>query len=389
MFVGYWNKRGLDIYRLAKGKVERFASGSPEQLKPVKSLGKIVLIVGRELLLHTRKKYPPASADDLKKAVGLEIGGMFPLKSPSFFLSVSGRTEAYTLADIWAWDSSEYENLRGVFPFTHVLPEDMAFISGEPEISVMGGASAGTGISYLLAHSREGFLGVSSFRGRVSRSHVEMLLKAISRHAEDFRRLNLCGGAEVGPDMYDAGFALVKKESLGYPACIENLSGLDLKQFSVRTEPVVLEYIGIGLRSVIYLLFAYGLCLTLAGMHYDDASNEVKIKTAKLGAGMSVIVSGKEKDYSKAAGELKEKLKNWSSPIEVMDLLAKNLPGKSYVTRLLLNEKTLELTAASNDALAVVEAMGKAEGVESVKLKGSPAKNDKAINPFYLTVELK
>jgi hypothetical protein len=137
MFVGYWHKGGLDIYRLAKEKVERFASGSLDQLKPVKSFGKVVLIVGRELLLHTRKKFPPASADDLKKAVGLEIGGMFPVKNPSFFLSVFERTEAYAMADIWAWDSSGYDGLKRVFPFTHVLPEDMAFISEETEISVI------------------------------------------------------------------------------------------------------------------------------------------------------------------------------------------------------------------------------------------------------------
>ncbi len=120
LLIGYWHKGGLEIYRAAEDKITMFASGALDTLKPVKSFGKIVLIVGRDLFLHTRKKFPPASLDDLKKVVNLEIGEMFPLKSPSFFLSVFEKTEAYTLADIWAWDSSGYDDLKRVLPFTHV-----------------------------------------------------------------------------------------------------------------------------------------------------------------------------------------------------------------------------------------------------------------------------
>ena len=99
LLIGYWHKGGLEIYRLstpksqrlfggpgpAEGKITMFASGELDTLKPVKSFGKIVLIVGRDLFLHTRKKFPPASFDDLKKAVSLEIGEMFPLKESLLF----------------------------------------------------------------------------------------------------------------------------------------------------------------------------------------------------------------------------------------------------------------------------------------------------------------
>ncbi len=384
MFIGYWHKEGLEIYRIAEGKVIKFASGRVDTLKPVKSFGKIVLIVGREILLHTRKKFPPASDDDLKKVVRLEIGEMFPIKNPSFFLTIFERTEAYTLADIWAWGSSGYDNLKRVLPFTHVLPEDMAFISEEPEISAVSGALSGTGVSHLLAHSKKGFLGVSSFRGGVSRSHIEMLLKTISRHADEFKRVNLYG-AEAVADMNDFGLPVVKKETRGYPACIDNLSRLDLKQFNVRTEPAIMEYVDVGMRSVIYLLVAYGLSLILAGIHYDSAINELKMKSAKLTAGMSAMAPAQKKNYEEVADEFKEKMKNRRYPLPVMDFLAENLPDKSFVTRMLLNETTIELTVVSNNPLGVVKAMGKAEGVNTVKLKGSPAKNF----PFYLTVELK
>jgi hypothetical protein len=385
MFIGYWHKGGLDIYRLAEGKITMFASGEIDTLEPVKSFGKIVLIVGSDLLLHTRKKFPPASSDDLKKAVALEIGEIFPIKSPSFFLTVFERTESYTLADIWAWDSSGYDNLKRVFPFTHALPEDMAFISEETEIS----AVTGTEGSRLLAHSRNGFLGGSSFRGRVNRGHIEMLLKTISRHAGEFNRVNLYGGPDAVADMQGLGFPVVKKETRGYPACLENLGKLDLKQFSVRTEPAILEYIDISLRAVIYLCVAYAISLIVAGMHFDAASNEVKMKTARLTSSMSALVSGQKKDYTEASNELKEKLKIWRSPIRVMDLLAKNLPDKSSLTRMQMNDTNLELTVASNNPLEVVKAIGRTEGVKTVKLKGALVKTGNAFSPFQLTVELK
>lgn len=399
MFIGYRRKSGLEIYRLTsrkglgsfakpgslEGKISMFASGTVDTLAPVKSFGKLVLVVGRDLLLHTRKKFPPASAADLKKAVGLQIGEMFPLKNPSFFLSVFERAEAYTLVDIWAWDSSDYDDLKAVFPFTHVLPEDMAFVSDEPEISVLSGADG----SHLVAHSQRGFLGMASFRGSVGRGHIEKLLKAVGRYSGDLKRVNLYAEAGAAADIEDAGLPVVRKESRGHPACLENLSRLDLKQFSVRTGPAALQYVDIGMRSIIYLLVAYSLSLAVAGMHYDAAGNEIKARTAKLAMNMSNIISDQNRGYAEAGDEMKEKLRNWRSPLQVMDLLVKNLPDNSYLTRMVLNETTLELTVASNAPLEVVKALGKAEGVGTVKLKGSIVKNDKGLNTFYLVVDLK
>jgi hypothetical protein len=400
VFIGYLHKGGLEIYRvstpksqrlfggpgLAEGRVTRFASGGLDTLKPVQSFGKIVLVVGRDLLLHTRKKFPPASDNDIKKAVTLEIGELFPIKSPSFFLTVFERTETYTLADIWAWDSSGYDNLKRVFPFTHVLPEDMAFISGEPEIS----AVSGTDVSWLLAHSKKGFLGVSSFRGRVSRAHIEMLLKTVGRQAEEFKRVNLYGGPEAVADMHGFGLPVVKKETRGYPACLENLSRLDLKQFSVRTGPAILGYIDVGMRSVIYLLVAYSIFLFVSGMHYDAAGREVQARIGKMIAGMSAAVPGQtNQDYAEAAAELKEKLKGSRSPLPAMDLLAKHLPENSYVARMVLTDTSMELFAASNSCLGVLKALGNAEDVKTVKLKGSPMKDNKGLDVFNFSVELK
>ncbi len=78
--VAYWHKDGLDVYRSADKKPVKLASGSLDKLKPIRAVfDKKVLIVGRELLLHIKKRYPPAPKEKLTRAVGLEIRELFPI----------------------------------------------------------------------------------------------------------------------------------------------------------------------------------------------------------------------------------------------------------------------------------------------------------------------
>jgi hypothetical protein len=383
-FVGYWHKDGLDIYRLAGGKIERYASGRLEQLKPVKAWGKKVLIVGRDLLLHSRKKFPPASEADIRKAAQMEIGDLFPLKAPAHFISISERTEAYAAADLWAWDGPAYDALKQLFPFTHVLPEDMAFKSDGPEISVLGGREE----TRLLAHGLNGFLGVSTFRGDVTATHVMILLKSISRHGGEIKRLNFYGAGDT-QGLVGLPFPVVRKEMKPYPVCLEYLKGADLRQFKVQGEHGLAAYTDVFARAVLYILLAYGLSLFISGLNYDAAANEVKTKISALAARMSAIGTGQtNEDYSEAIAELKKKINSSSSPLSVMDMLARSLPEASSVVRMTLSENSLELTLSSKEPLVVIKAVANAEGVRSVKLKGSPQKNAAGIYLFVLSVEL-
>ncbi len=385
MLVGYWHKEGLEIYRLAEGKIVKFASGGPDTLKPVRAMGKKVLIVGRELLLHSRKKFPPASEADIKKAVELEIGDIFPLKSPGHSMNIFERNEAYTAVDIWAWDAAPIEALRKVFPFTHVLPEDSAFASDDPEISVLIGKEE----SCLLAHGRNGFLGKSIFRGSVDDSRIQMFLKGLGRYTGTIRRMNVYGGA-VLPSPGGLPFPIVRKETKDYPPCIEYITRVDLRQFKVGAGQAAAAYADIVMRAVIYLLLAYGISLFITGNNYDAVSSEVKAKSSKLAASMTTasLAPRKEADIE-VIGELKERLKAVPTPLGVMDFLAKHLPGHSSVIRMILNGNSLELALNSKEPLKVLEDLSGAEEVKSVKLKGAPSKDQKGIYTFSLAVELR
>jgi hypothetical protein len=149
----------------------------------------------------------------------------------------------------------------------------MAFVSDDPEISLEGVKDG----SYLLAHSKKGFLGVSSFRGGLSRSHIERFLKTVNKHAGEFKRLNLYGSVEAVQGIEDLGLPVAIKENREYPACFEHLGSLSFKQFSIKPEHGIVGYTDIVMRSVIYILIAYGLSLFISGMHYEAAGREIKI----------------------------------------------------------------------------------------------------------------
>ncbi|MFO0753212.1 MAG: hypothetical protein U0411_07810 [Thermodesulfovibrionales bacterium] len=395
MLAGYWHKEGFEIYRLKEGGPEKLASGEPERMKPVRALGKKVLIVGRDLLLHTRKRFPPASEADIRKAVRMEAGELFPLRNPAHSISIFERTETYTTVDIWAWDAAEGEKLRRIFPYTHILPEDRAFTADEPEITAMCGKES----SWLLAYGKNGFLGGSTFRGDLGGRHIEVLTKGISRHAGGIKRVRLFGAGAVPRDLQGGPFEVVRGGTKGYPVSLDFLPRLQLKPFRVRTEQeTALPYLGLAARAVLSLLLAYGLFLFFSGRNYDAAAREVKEKIGRLAAGMIVQGAGQgtgpgigktNEDDADALAELKEKRKAGTSPLRVMDMLAARLPEQSVVSRMLLNENLLELTLTTKDPIAVIKALGGTEGVKAVKLKGAPARDQKGIYTCALTLELR
>ena len=71
MLVAYAGKDSLQIFKISKEVIQKIGSGSVDKVKPIRSLGKKVLIVGRDVYLHLRKRYPPVAAGDLQKIIAL------------------------------------------------------------------------------------------------------------------------------------------------------------------------------------------------------------------------------------------------------------------------------------------------------------------------------
>jgi hypothetical protein len=388
MLVGYLHKDGLEVYRIADGKVEKYAAGTPEQLKPIKSIGKKLLIVGRDLFLHTRKRYPPASEKDLKKAIQSDIEDIFPLKNPSYFFKVFERAAAYTLVDIWAWDSSEINMAKAVFPFTHVIPEDAAFISDEPEISIL----INDGIASIVAYSRDGFIGSVSVREHIGAQQFDIFLKSLGRYSNSIKRVIIYNDpySKIVDDLSAFSLEVLNKQSKAYPVCIDYTGRLNLKDFRIAAGYDTQKNIFMIMRALLCSLVALSISLAITAKNYDSSLREINKKIGRVVndmASLSSKTTGEDRDIQ---DELNASLKGNMHPLKVMDMLAHYLPDKSYVNRIALNERKIELTLFSKEPLNVIKAIGQSDMISTVKLRGGPVKDQLSdLYTFTVVAELK
>jgi hypothetical protein len=391
MVIGYWHKEGLDIYRHVDKKPVKQVSGSLDELKPIRGVfDKRVLIVGRELLIHTRKRYPPALEEKLMKAVGVEIGDIFPITKPVYHCRVYESSSAYTTLDIWAWGSEDYARLKEVFPFNYVIPEDLAFSSDVPEVKVF----QYRGMTSMLAHSGNRFLGGASYPDSgpisgINERDVERFFSGLGRYGSDIKQMKVYGSVPF--KLKDIGLPEIARVTQGdYPPCMDYLSSLNLNEFKVKGEYRLSSKIDLICRILIYLILGYGLMLYLTERNYDRAASEIKQKIKAMDSKLTLRDAGqKVDDYSEIIREINGKLIIRYSPLKVMDVIARNLPSGSFIGRMVLNENNLEVTASSKDPISVVKALGGAEGVKVARLKGAPVRDSvTGMYNFVIMMEL-
>ena len=391
MVVGYWHKEGLDIYRFVDKKPVKLTSASLDRLKPIRGvLSKKVLIVGRELLIHTRKRYPPALEEKLMKAVGVEIGDIFPITKPVYHCRVYESSSAYTTLDIWAWGSEDYARLKEVFPFNYVIPEDLAFSSDVPEVKVF----QYRGMTSMLAHSGNRFLGGASYPDSgpisgINERDVERFFSGLGRYGSDIKQMKVYGSVPF--KLKDIGLPEIARVTQGdYPPCMDYLSSLNLNEFKVKGEYRLSSKIDLLCRLSIYLILGYGLMLYLTARNYDQAAGEIRQKIKAIDGKISLGDAGqKTGDYSEIIREINGRLATRHSPLKVMDIIANKLPTGSFINRMVLNENNLEVSVSSKDPLSVVKAIGGAEGVKVARLKGAPVRDSVAgMYNFLIMMEL-
>jgi len=384
MLIAYWHTGGIEIYHVKGSETRMVASGSIDSLQPFKELGTKILIVARSLLLHTRKRYPPTTSENITKAVRMDIEDIFPLEKPNFFFRTFEKTSTYCLVDIWAWESSQYEKIKKVFDCTHVLPEDMAFISEETEVSIF----QQNGLQNLIAHNKNGFLEVFSTR-TLTENTLEMFLHRLGRDADRVKRIVIYNTEKVLDKDSLGTIPLVYEQRRDYPLCLRDITRINLKEFKVRGENPFAFDIRFIQRVIIYILVIYSLSLYIKKGYFEQAIDEVSKKLDGLKIEQSSLEKEKQGNgYSEVITEFREKRKLRSDPLFVMDSLAKFIPDGSYITRMSFGEGHLELSCSSKDPLVVIEKLSHIKCFKSVKLKGAPLKNAEGIYNFALLMEL-
>ena len=374
MRVAYWHRDGLDVYQYVDEKLLKKVSGSLNELKPIKGiLGKKVLIVGRELLLHTRKRYPPAPKEKLTKAVGLEIGDIFPILKPAFHCRVYESSNTYTTLDIWAWDSEPYARLREVFPFNYIVPEDLAYSSEVPEVKVF----QYRGMTNILAHSGDRFLGGASYPDAgIDEKDVERFLSGLGRYRSDIKQIKVYGSTPF--QFKDAEIPEISRVAQGdHPLCMDYLSTLNLNEFKVKGDIHLSSKIDFLCRILIYLILGYGLMLYLTVRNYDQVAWGIREKINSIDKKISLNKDAGHRieDYSDIVKEVNERIRARPIPLKVMDMIANRLTAGSFINRMTMNENNMEISVSSKDPLSVIKALGGAEGVKTARLRGAPIKD--------------
>lgn len=391
--VAYWQKAGLEIYHLVDKKPVKYASGSIDKIKPLRGqFGKKVLIVGRELLLHHRKKYPPAPEEKIIKAVALEIGEIFPLQKPAFQCRIFKSFGTYTVVDIWAWESDQYDRIKEVFPFGFVVPEDLAFTVFEPEVKILHYQ----GLTHILAHAEGKFLAGASYPdGSFDQEDALRFLKSLEQFDLNIRRIMIFGKLPfpiekiLESDQAGANMPMIiKAPDVSYPICLDYVSGLDLKAFKVRGANRLWGKKDLLLRICIYLFLGYAALLYLTLRNYDYTIDEISKKTSAINnAGKEVSQSGD--DYSDVYNEINKKLFANYAPLKVVNMLAQTLPPGTFINRMVLNDNHIEISVSSKEPLAVFKKLGNAPGVNKISIKGPPVKNRQTFfYEFNMSIEL-
>jgi hypothetical protein len=366
-------------------KPVKCASGSLDMLRPVRcGFGKKVLIVGRGLLLHVRKKYPPAPEKELFKAVALEIGDMFPFSVPAFHCRVFQSADTHALVDVWAWESGLYPQIRKIFPFGYVVPEDLAFSSVVPEMKLCryGGTTS------MLAYAEGKFLAGASFpESAFCPEDVERFLHSLEQYAAPIKNVRIYGDLQL---KLNDTMQISRTGAMDHPPCLDEIASLEISGFRAEGALRLGEKKGLLFRIAVYLVLGYALMQYLTLKNYDHAAEEIRQKLSVLDNKAVILDTNKQTDdYSAVFQEIKEKQRAAPSPLKVMALLARKLPEGTFITKMTLNENNVELMVSSSDPLSTLKALSGAAEVKKLSLKRSIVKDRTSkLSNFGVVIEL-
>jgi len=367
LFVGYWYKNYLDIYKKAPKKWELLSSSKLNELKPFKCLlGKKILVIGKDKILHCRKRYPHAPYKKLLKAIKLDLYNLFPSKTLEFIALPFEKTSTYVLFDIWAWENHEFLQIKKFFPFSYAIPEDLAFYFDTPEIKIYKNKD----LIIFLAYIKGKYLATAIFKNSVSEEDFKKFFESLGIFKKEIKVIKIYGN--ILPKL-NMNLEIIRYPEPIYPPFLEDIPKLNLSSFKVKSKITFdLKKFEYFLRFIIYFLLGYSFFLYNLNYNYKLAIEEIKSSIQSL---KNLNNKNSQKRYSKIFEELKNEINAYPSPLYILDLIAEKLPEGSYLTHLIINGKQIEVSINTQDIFSVLINFEKTPYIKNIKLKNQPIKD--------------
>mgnify|MGYP001773165684 CR=1 FL=1 len=363
---------------------------------------KKILILGKEWTYFLKRRYPPLSERDLKKAISSELPDLISLKDPAWVHFITRRGETFTEVTLVAWDKAYVSELREEFPFSHLIPEELLFLSKEPSLSLVKREE-----KFLLVAS-EGGLFLNSLFGKAPLSTEDLLLflKSLGDFQERVKRVTAyqVSKDEIMKILPEPLKPYLVVKDAPVKEIPELITSIHLKKFRVK-EPVKInleEALVRAGRLFLVGVIALQLNAFLSNWEYERAISRLKKEIKKIDFALQTLTPPeKAKAYTldeekiKALRELEEEFASQknatpSSPLALLDELAGLLPDGAKIERFSLRERKLEIFVDARDLFEVLSKFRKNPLFSEVKLASSPnLRRSTNTYQFRLEIELK
>jgi hypothetical protein len=385
MIVAYLSENLIDIYRKKKNDVFKLYSGSVENYKHFGFIEKKVLVISRNLTLHTFKKYPKTAIKNLKQIIQLDLDELSPIKNADFAYFIQKISQDNITVAVWFWEKVLTDTVVEKIKPQFVVPEDALFFSNE---SIEIAAVLENQKAYAVCFGKNGFIN-SSILKPFSAQSLEYFIKSIGQNALELKKITIYAPGKIQkPDLSQI---IIQKQPKAYPVCIDYIDNTNLKTFRTKTKVNVEKLVFFATRLSVYALAAYTINIYLTNKYYTEAIADLKSKISSQQKRIDSLSVNKVKNqYSASFQELNSMEANKINPLELMDNLAKYLPKDTAINYINIVDKNAEMSVTSAKPLDVLKALSQANIFDKVSLSGVPVQDmTKKTFSFTLKCSLK
>lgn len=394
ILLKYYSSGESKVYRVGyKGCYEGlgFYGKIPWNLPFIKR----VLLLGRESLYVTVKRFPLLSSSELRKVIGYQLPEFVPFEEPEFGFRIMKRGENFLEVKIWAWERKLTNELSKDFFFSYVLPEEELFRAKELTIFVLKKEKG-----YLFVAS-ENYENIQSLflKPPVTEGEIKIFLKGIKKELTEIKKVFLYGltkedSEALLPSMLKALTTYRASLVEDLPSLIRQVNLRHYKLKKTTKAPTLEESLRFVARFSIILAIAVEANLLFSSLEYGKAIRNLKEELSRLERARQPLIqngSHKEKKHLDLLEEVNAHLKYSYFPfMHLLNALAEILPEGSRLTDFQLSEGVATINVECSDPEEIIKRFRANDLLKDVRLKRPPILDQRSnIQRIELEIDLR